>query len=447
MEATPQKQLGHIVALISPHAGYIYSGKVAASAFNQLPPDQKYDNVFIISASHYVGFSGAAIYCDGNFTTPLGIARVNIPLSRKIIRENPTLFVSNPEVHAPEHSIEVQIPFLQYLYKDELQIIPILLGTQKPAVIQKIAGALKPYFKGNNLFVISTDFSHYPVYEEACKVDALTANAIVGNSSAEFLKAIKTNENKGIPNLATSICGWTGVLAMLEITENDPGIHYTRLNYMNSGDAPGGDKTRVVGYHAIVLTSDTDVTEANQSNYTLTKGEKDQLLHIARKSIGNYLESGNLMKIDSKGFSDKLLTHTGAFVTLNLNGQLRGCIGQFTADIPLYQIVQEMAISAATRDNRFTPLSTAELNQADIEISVLTPMQRIQSIDEIELGRHGIYIRKGNHGGTFLPQVAHQTGWTREEFLGHCARDKAGIGWDGWKDAEIYIYEAYVFGE
>ncbi len=446
-DGTPNKKLDHVVALISPHAGYVYSGKVAASAYNQLSPDKKYDNVFIISASHYVNFGGAAIYCQGNYTTPLGIARVNIPLSRKIIQENPTLFVSNADVHAPEHSIEVQIPFLQYLYKDELQIIPILLGTQKPATIEKIAEALHPYFNGNNLFVISTDFSHYPVYQEACKVDALTADAIAKNSSAEFLRAIETNESKGIPGLATSICGWTGVLTMLDITENDPGIHYTELNYMNSGDSPGGDKTRVVGYHAIAVTSDTDVSNPNQSNYSLTKGEKDQLLRIVRISISNYLESGTLTKIDPQGFSEKLLAHAGAFVTLNINGQLRGCIGQFTADIPLYQVVQEMAISAATRDNRFKPLSLAELNQTDIEISVLTPMRRIGSINEIELGRHGIYIRKGNRGGTFLPQVANQTGWTREEFLGHCARDKAGIGWDGWKDAEIYVYEAYVFGE
>jgi AmmeMemoRadiSam system protein A len=106
-----------------------------------------------------------------------------------------------------------------------------------------------------------------------------------------------------------------------------------------------------------------------------------------------------------------------------------------------------MAISAATRDNRFYPLSVEELNQTDIEISVLTPMQKIRSPNEIILGRHGIYILKGNRAGTFLPQVAAQTGWNKEEFLGHCSRDKAGIGWDGWKNAEVYVYEAYVFGE
>jgi AmmeMemoRadiSam system protein A len=106
-----------------------------------------------------------------------------------------------------------------------------------------------------------------------------------------------------------------------------------------------------------------------------------------------------------------------------------------------------MAVSSATRDYRFSKVKPDELSRIKIEISVLTPMRKIQSINEIQLGKHGIYIKKGNSGGTFLPQVATQTGWTIDEFLGHCARDKAGIGWDGWKDADIYVYEAYVFGE
>jgi MEMO1 family protein len=446
--ATPNKKFSHIVALISPHAGYVYSGTVAASAYSQLSPDKKYDNVFIIGSSHHVNFSGAAFYCDGNFITPLGMARVNIPLERKIIQDNPSVFISSSDVHAPEHSIEVQIPFLQYIYKDDLQIIPVLLGTQTPATCKKIADALKPYFKGNNLFVISTDFSHFPGYQDACVVDELTAGAIIKNSSAEFLKAIRNNENKGISNLATSICGWTSVLTLLDITENNPGIHYNKIRYMNSGDTPQGDKSRVVGYNAIVVTRDGSGTiQKADSSYSLTRGEKDQLLRIARTSIRNYLESGEIQKISTKGLSDKLLAHAGAFVTLNKNKKLRGCIGQFTADIPLCQVVQEMAISAATHDYRFDPLTTEELSQTHIEISVLTPMRRIQSINEIILGKHGIYIKKGNRAGTFLPQVANGTGWTVEEFLGYCARDKAGIGWDGWKDAEIYVYEAYVFGE
>jgi AmmeMemoRadiSam system protein A len=137
----------------------------------------------------------------------------------------------------------------------------------------------------------------------------------------------------------------------------------------------------------------------------------------------------------------------GAFVTLKENGELRGCIGRFTADIPLYQVIEEMAISSSTQDNRFLPVTAKEIDKLEIEISVLSPMKKISSIDEIVMGKHGIYIKKGWYSGTFLPQVATETGWSREEFLGHCARDKAGIGWDGWKDAEIYTYEACVFSE
>ena len=149
----------------------------------------------------------------------------------------------------------------------------------------------------------------------------------------------------------------------------------------------------------------------------------------------------------TEGFTQKMLAPSGAFVTLTIDGKLRGCIGRFDADQPLYKMVQEMAVSAATRDYRFSRLTKKELGQAHIEISVLTPMKKILSPDEIVLGKHGIYVKKGSRGGTFLPQVASQTNWTVEEFLGHCARDKAGIGWDGWKDADLYTYEAYVFGE
>jgi hypothetical protein len=106
-----------------------------------------------------------------------------------------------------------------------------------------------------------------------------------------------------------------------------------------------------------------------------------------------------------------------------------------------------MAIASSTQDTRFLPVESKEIPELEIEISVLTPMRRISSIDEFVLGKHGIYMRKGYRSGTFLPQVAAETGWTKEEFLGHCAQDKAGFGWNGWKDAELFVYEALVFGE
>ena len=143
--------------------------------------------------------------------------------------------------------------------------------------------------------------------------------------------------------------------------------------------------------------------------------------------------------------SAKLKAHCGAFVSLHKQGRLRGCIGHFGEDTPLWEIVVEMARAAAFEDPRFPPLSRNELDDTDIEISVLTPMRRIQSLDEFQLHRHGIYIRKGYRSGTFLPQVADEVNWTKEEFVGHCSQDKAGLGWDGWRDAELYVYEAIVF--
>jgi len=447
-DATLGRGLENITAVIVPHAGYVYSGTVAASAFKQLPAGKKYDNIFIIGSSHHAAFDGAALYVDGNFITPLGIAKVNIPLSRQLIRDNPGLFISSPGAHAPEHSLEVEIPFLQYLYKDNLQIVPIILGTQKSSTCKKIAEVLKPYLNDQNLFVISTDFSHYPSYEDAVAVDAATANAILTNSASKFINVIENNESKGIDNLVTSICGWTSMLTLLDITEKIPEAEYHKISYMNSGDASIGDKDRVVGYNALVLTmKNMNTLQNNNENFSLTENEKEQLLQTARNTIKNYIESGKETRIDTQGFSEKLMMHSGAFVTLTENGALRGCIGQFIADKPLYEVIQDMAIAAATRDYRFKPLKKEELGKTEIEISVLTPLHRIQSVNEIVLGKHGIYIKKGYHSGTFLPQVAKDTGWSLEDFLGHCARDKAGIGWDGWKDAELYTYEAYVFKE
>jgi len=168
---------------------------------------------------------------------------------------------------------------------------------------------------------------------------------------------------------------------------------------------------------------------------------------LARKTIEEHVGKLALKPLNASDWSSALQTKCGAFVTLRKNGGLRGCIGRFDASVPLFKVVQQMAVSSSTEDYRFTPVSANEISGLEIEISVLTPMRRIKSIDEFQLGKHGIYMRKGTRAGTFLPQVAAETGWSKDEFLGHCARDKAGIGWNGWKDAELYVYEALIFSE
>ena len=181
--------------------------------------------------------------------------------------------------------------------------------------------------------------------------------------------------------------------------------------------------------------------------FSLTENDKIQLLRISRDTITSYLCSDTIPEIDKKLISDCLMEKTGAFVTIKINGALRGCIGNMKSDKELYKLIQHLVISSASHDYRFMPVKKRELPGLSVEISVLTPMRKIKNIDEIEIGKHGIYLKKGHHTGTFLPKVAIETNWSKEEFLGHCARDKAHIGWDGWKGAEIFIFEALVFSD
>jgi hypothetical protein len=228
----------------------------------------------------------------------------------------------------------------------------------------------------------------------------------------------------------------------MKITRGEKGIRYRKILYRNSGDARVGDSSQVVGYCSIAVTRDEPSGE-----FRLTPADKRALLAIARKTLEEQVREGKVSDVSPGELTAALRTPCGAFVTLQKDGQLRGCIGRFDADEPLYSVVRQMAVAAATQDYRFEPVRSSELASIEVEISVLTPLRKIASADEIEMGKHGVYIRKGNRSGTFLPQVAHETGWSRDEFLGHCARDKAGLGWDGWKDAELFVYEAIVFSE
>ena len=315
-------------------------------------------------------------------------------------------------------------------------IVPIIISTNDYRKLMRIAEVLKPYLTEENLFVISSDFSHYPTYEDAYKVDARTGKAVESGDVVEFIRVLEENANSHVPNLATSACGELAI-ATLMLMMQDGGYEVKHLLYQNSGDIDNHDHSRVVGYHAFAI-----VRGASQE-FVLSGDEKRMLKEIALTSIKDSLDGKRIAEPAS--LTATLRQKCGAFVSLHKQGRLRGCIGHFGEDVPLHEIVAEMARAAAFEDPRFMPVTRDELEDIDIEISVLTPMRRIESLDEFELHRHGIYIRKGYRSGTFLPQVADEVNWTKEEFVGHCAQDKAGIGWDGWKDAELYVYEAIVF--
>lgn len=435
---------GEVSALIVPHAGYVYSGGVAASGFNQIPEDTGYENVFLIGSSHRIAFNGASVYTKGDYLTPLGRVEVNRELAEKLV-ESSSVISDNTAPHIEEHSLEVQLPFLQYHLKKPFKLIPVVMGPQDASGAGKTAEVLKPYFKPGNLFVISTDFSHYPGYEDAKEVDKKTAEAILKNDPRLLLKTLEENRKLGIEGLATSLCGWTSVLTLLYITQDNNNLDFRHIGYKNSGDSRYGDASRVVGYNAIAVFRKKE-TKNDDDGFSLNEEEKNWLLKRARQTL-NLVVRGKSPREPEGEISGALKVGAGAFVSLYKDGKLRGCIGNFGSSVPLWKVVDRMTASAALNDPRFLPVTPDEVDEITIEISVLTPLRRIDDISEIIPGKHGIVVEKDGRSGTFLPQVALKTGWGREELLGHCARDKAGLGWDGWKDANIYVYEALVFGE
>lgn len=447
-DCSDEERKGELAAIIAPHAGYKYSGRVAASAYHQIDPQKNYDNIFILAPSHHVRFEGASLYAQGDYLTPLGKVEVNRKLVQKLTGQH-KFFKYHGPAHEKEHSLEVQLPFLQHHLQEDFQIVPIVTGTHDLQVIRQMARALQPYFNGRNLFVVSTDFSHYPPYDDAVEVDAATAEAVGTNSPSELLQVLRANADKDISRLATSMCGWPGMLTLLNMSSKESSaIEVRKLLYRNSGDITG-DHSRVVGYWAMSMIRKKHHTKNKHMDFQLSQEEKHTLLKIARQTVNSYVRDNRIPEVDEKELTENLQVHIGAFVTLSMQGELRGCIGRFGAEMPLYEVVRNMAVAACSEDARFPPVKEEELKDIAIEVSVLTPLKEIASPADIELGRDGIYIRKGPHTGTLLPQVAEKTGWSKEEFLGHCARDKAGIGWNGWKDenAELYAYQAIIFKE
>lgn len=440
-------------AVIVPHAGYVFSGAVAASAYARINPKAKYDRVFLIGPSHHVSINGASVNDVADYyATPLGNVKVDKELCKRLIADN-KCFGYTPAAHSKEHCLEVQIPFLQYHLESMPPIVPIIIGTESLATITAIAQALKPYYNDNNLFVISSDFSHYPKYDDANLADRRTGEAILKGDLKEFVQAIIDNSKEGIENLATSACGQCAIATLLMLNHSKKDMTIEHTEYKNSGDSQYGGKDQVVGYHAFVfehkngnsgnIDNDNDVND----EFMLTKSEKGTLLKIARNAIRNHLNHIKTPAYNDSDLTETLKLECGAFVTLHEGGNLRGCIGNLIGSHPLYRTISEMALAAAFKDPRFYPLTAAEFDKIDIEISVLSPLKQIKDASEFILGKQGILIEKNGMSGTFLPQVADETTWNKEEFLGHCSQDKAGLGWDGWKNANLYTYEAIVFNE
>jgi len=443
-----QKLEGRIYALLCSHAGYQFSGQVAAHSFKELK-GRHYDTVIIIGPSHHIRLDGASVGDWDFYQTPLGKVKIDKKMAGKIRDYSPKLRFL-PSAHQREHSAEVEVPFLQRVLKD-FQLIPIVMGnpTQESCQILSLA-ILKAIGNRKVLLVASSDMSHYPTYEDACKVDRQTLSAIESFDQAKVFQSDRDILSKGIPNLGCTLCGLGPVVTVMMTAKGMGAEKVDVLHYANSGDVEVGgrkNRDRVVGYGAVAFYTPKIKTQGGES-MNLTDEEKAELLGIARTTLEHILRKEETPEFEPK--SDRLREKGGVFVTLTNQGRLRGCIGHFPADTPLYKIVSQMAVAAATQDYRFyyNPVTLQELDQLRIEISVLSPMKRITDVNQIRMGVEGIYIKQGNRAGTFLPQVATETGWSREEFLNHCCQDKAGLPPECWKKgAEIYTYTATVFHE
>jgi len=432
--ASPEKIDGEIFALIVPHAGYGFSGQTAAYAYKLLM-DKGFKTVIVIGTSHRHSFTGVSVYPEGKFATPLGNIEVDRELARKLLNQDKEIYFE-PQAFENEHSIEVQLPFLQRSLKD-FKIVPLITGDCTLETCNKLAGMLKSAIgdRKDVLVVVSTDLYHGYDYEEARAVDALTTSC-VSNMDAEGLYY-------GIRDGKMQLCGGFGVVSAIILAKKLGHGKAVLLKHTDSAQVTGKKQKGVwtVGYASIVIDNE------NKGGAMLNKQEREKLLKIARNSIEVYLKTGKKLEINET--NPALLKEMGAFVTLHKKGELRGCIGNLVGKGPFYLTVRDMAIESATGDPRFPAVAIDELKDIDIEISALSPMKKIDNPDDIRLGIDGVLVRKGFRSGVFLPQVATETGWSKEEFMSNLCTHKVGLSPDAWrgKDIEIYAFTAEIFSE
>jgi hypothetical protein len=425
----PQAEVrGEIKALIVPHAGYVYSGQTAAYAYS-LIKGKPYDTVVIIGPSHRFGFKGCSIYPKGGFRTPLGTAAVDEALAAELMKGSGFTFV--PEAHEEEHSVEVQVPFVQTALPGA-KIVPIVMGYPETRTVKALADALDSACAGKKVLVIaSTDMSHFLTKDKANAADAKTI---------ELIKALKADEIEGKMEAGENIlCGGSPVAAVILYAGKHGPARAEVLKYADSAEA-SGDVSRVVGYVSAALVAGG---ETAAPSFELTTSEKKELLALARSAVETYVRENRV--IESPTTNPKFATNKGAFVTLKERGRLRGCIGYIEPVAPLDVTIIQTAIYAAVRDARFEPVSAAELNSLEYEISVLTPLEEVTNPSLIRVGKHGLVVEMNGRKGLLLPQVPVENGWNREEFLAQACL-KAGLPEDAWKKgARLQSFEAIVF--
>jgi AmmeMemoRadiSam system protein B/AmmeMemoRadiSam system protein A len=443
---------GPLVALICPHAGYDFTGPVAAACFAQLK-GRKYTRVVVIAPSHYVNFPFSSIYDGDAYATPLGNVPVDKDFRVRLAKLNSTIKISDrghvQEGERAEHSLEVQLPWLQRTLGD-FKLVPIIMGDQNYSLERSLGRALAkallaetPEARAQTLILVSSDLSHYHSYDYANNVDHQTLQAIeewdylsLSRNFAMWERGIQTWE----------ACGGGPIVAGMIAAEGLGATHAQILKYGNSGDTTP-ERTRVVGYGAVAITSQSAAEAKKSAEFSLTGREKDALMKIARTSVETAVRDRKMYLVGSTGFP-RLEEARGAFVTLKEHGELRGCIGYITPMKSLAETVRDVAAYAAMEDTRFTPVTTQELPLLEYEISVMSPIRRVLDIKEIKVGKQGLIMKQGDIEGILLPQVPVEEHWGRDTFIEETCL-KAGLPRQAWKDddTDIFMFTALVFGE
>ena len=433
---------GEIRVLISPHAGYAYSGYTAANSYKQIA-GKNYDAIIILAPSHREKFEGASVYIGDGYETPLGIVPIHKSLAKEVVANSDVIYESM-DGHNEEHSLEIQLPFLQLALSD-IKIVPIVVWDYSFNNCQKISKAITKAIKDKNVLIVaSTDLYHGYSVKECVDINDKTIEKMLKIEPEELCN--------GFLNQTYQACG-AGPVVIAELIALSKGANKaTLLHRTNSSEAAKKEGGYVVGYSSIAIYKEDAANTTNDSHKKvgvelgLNDENKQILLKVAREAIEKAVKGE---KITTLKFNTPIMNeHRGAFVTLTKDDMLRGCIGYIVAIKPLAETIQEMAQAAALRDPRFPAVTTDEIADLKIEISVLTPLKVIKDINEIEVGKHGIIIENGYNSGLLLPQVATDYGWNRITFLEHTCQ-KAGLDKNYWKDKNtvIKIFSADIFHE
>ncbi len=454
IEDAVQKATVRPCALVLPHAGYRFSLHVAAAATKHLEGN-KYDRVVIIGPTHHFRMKNkVSVPAVSRYRTPLG----NVPLDRDFIDElNKLDLVGNrPAAHKREHSVQIEVPLMQHIL-DDFKLVPVVVGQLSEKAASKIGRHLLKMIDQDTLVVVSSDFTHFgPRYryqpfnsdvpKKLRQLDLTAVKRISSKDPATF--------RDFVDKTGATICGKHAIGILLNMLGDSNRVHFVKRD---TSARMTGNYNNSVSYVSLAVTGQWPAPESiakadavKEKKRRLSDKAKDRLLKLARKSIRYYLNHDGerpQLKDLNVTLTPDMKRRMGAFVSLHKKGRLRGCIGEIVPRRELYKAVMAHAVNAAVNDRRFRPLEKSDLERVTISISALTAPHKVDSYKEIQLGRHGIVLKKGDKHAVYLPHVAVEQGWDMATTLSHLSR-KAGLSPDAWKeDTNFLVFQAADFKE